>query len=549
MVVSLNTILVAIGQLLFFFGLSPLLVGIIRKVKARFQARQGASIFQPYFDLIKFLMKGSVKSNVASWIFDLSPILNFACVAVAAILLPIFSGETLLPSNLIVFIYLFAIGRFLMTLSGLDAGSAFGGLGSSREMLLAGIIEPAMIILCLFLAVSPISGLDVHAIFLTTTSNWPLSLLSPQSGLAALALFIIILAEMKRIPFDNPATHLELTMVHEAMILENSGPNLALMEWSNWTKMFLFFALFTGLFLPLSSYWSSYTSVALVLLSSMVLSILVASIESMVVKVRLFRVPELLTFALICALLAFLSSKYPSSGGSKSIEILLSIVMLLSSVVFLLSANLMRRLKLFFIGSLSLCLILSLVALSEGSFDTYFRLGSAVLLKLVVAPILLLMIFKSISEKSKSAQFNVSKKISHSFSKTFHLDPISLAPASSFGPMVLAGLLILLSFVISNIFGLSNILFPISLSIIFIGLLILTVKTHLLLQLFGLLILENGIVLLSLAVPSEIPFVGEATALMDGVILVSVAVALILKTKETSGTLDSRELSELSEKR
>ena len=213
MALTASTILTAVAQLVFFFGLSPLLIGIIRKVKARFQARQGASIFQPYFDVAKFLMKGTVKSSVTSWVFELSPVLNFAGVAVAIVLLPILSPDTILPSNFLVFIYVFAIGRFLMALSGLDAGSAFGGLGSSREMLLASLVEPAMMVIALFLALSS-NGLNLDSVFASASAAWPGSILAPQYYLAAIAIFILILAEMKRLPFDNPATHLELTMVH-----------------------------------------------------------------------------------------------------------------------------------------------------------------------------------------------------------------------------------------------------------------------------------------------------------------------------------------------
>ncbi len=243
--------LLAFLQIIFIFGFSPLIVGLMRKVKARLQGRSGSPIIQPYLDLAKLLSKGESKSSTTSFIFVIAPVAGFVSVAIASVMLPVLSPVSFLAVNIIVFAYLFSIGRFLTALSGLDAGSSFGGLGSSREMLYSVLIEPALFAVVLFLAAS--GGFNVIAPLASGGIAWDALALSPAHWIAALGLFIIILAETGRLPFDNPATHLELTMVHEAMILENSGPGLAFVEWAHASKIFLLFALIPIIFLPLSS--------------------------------------------------------------------------------------------------------------------------------------------------------------------------------------------------------------------------------------------------------------------------------------------------------
>lgn len=550
MAFPISTVLAATAQVLFVLLFSPLVIGVIRKIKARFQARQGASVFQPYFDLAKLLMKGSVKSAITSWIFDLSPLANFASVVIAAAILPMFTGESILSSsNLLLFIYIFAIGRFFMTLGGLDAASAFGGLGSSREMLLSAFIEPAMMIVVLFLAVSAGGSMDISAFAAHTASLWPGVILYPPHLLAAIAFMILLFAEMKRMPFDNPATHLELTMVHEAMILENSGPNLALMEWANAAKLVLLSSLFGIVFLPVSLLWQNPLLAFLALAGiSLAIGALIAVVESIVVKVRLFKVTEMLMFALILALLAFLSIPYEMDGGHGSIAGLLAFAMLISALFFLMSATFARRVKLFVMNSIALALLLAIVALLEPGFDSYFRLGSTIVLKVIIAPVLLYMLFRRISKPEGKEAAERAQYRKEEFRRMLAFDPVFMTHASILSTLAISAVLIVLAFIVSTALGATDIMVPITISMILLGVLIIAIKPHVLLQLFGLLIMENGIVLLPTALSLHIPMIAEAATLLDTIVLISVSVALVLQTKEATGTLDSRELDELSER-
>jgi formate hydrogenlyase subunit 4 len=284
-------------QLLLVLAFAPLITGIIRKTKARFQRRRGASIVQPYYDLAKLMRKEVIVSPVASWLFHCTPYLVFTSTLVIALLVP--TVVTPVPlhwiGDIITVIYLFALGRFFVALVGLDTGSAFGGLGSSREMSIASIIEPAMML----------------AIFIDRLSSTPAAMLNPAHLLAFAGLFIVTLAETGRIPVDNPATHLELTMIHEAMILEYSGRYLALIEWASEMKLVLFLALMSNMFFPIgiSTTWSPWAlglgSVAF-LIKVTGLAMIVAVVESTNAKLRLFRVPELLMVAFILSLLSLI---------------------------------------------------------------------------------------------------------------------------------------------------------------------------------------------------------------------------------------------------
>jgi formate hydrogenlyase subunit 4 len=236
-----------IVQLLFVPLCAPLVIGWIRKIKAKLQNRQGASVFQPYSDLWKLFHKDEAVSSDASWIFFFAPRIVFAVTLVAAAIIPVILGSNLLGSlgDFIVLIYLIALGTFFLALGGLDAGNAFGDLGSSREMTLAAVTEGG-----LFFSLLPV------AIF-AGSSNMTEMLAGGQTAsgihviallIAGCAFFVALLAENARYPFDNPSTHLELTMVHEAMIIEHSGKSLGLMEWASANKLVVFLVLFAQCF-------------------------------------------------------------------------------------------------------------------------------------------------------------------------------------------------------------------------------------------------------------------------------------------------------------
>lgn len=304
-------IVLSIIQAVAILALSPLVIGVIRKVKAWFQSRRGASIVQPYRDLAKLFHKGSTVSQNASWVFQVTPYICIGSVFVASLMVPFFVTRTLgFIGDLIVVIYLLAMMRFFMALSALDTGSAFGGMGGSREMMISSMVEPAMLLAIFTMAL--IGGsTDLAAISMALAGSG-IDLVRPALFLAAVSFFISTLAENARVPVDNPATHLELTMVHEAMILEYSGKDLAMMEWASMTKLVLFLTILSNVFFPWGiamdlSVLAISGGIIAILLKILVLALLIAIIESAMSKMRLFRLPNLLTVSFTLALLAVTS--------------------------------------------------------------------------------------------------------------------------------------------------------------------------------------------------------------------------------------------------
>jgi formate hydrogenlyase subunit 4 len=298
-------------QFLVILAIAPLITGMIRKMKAYLQSRQGPSIFQPYYDLRKLFTKSSVVSNDASWVFNITPYVCIAAAAIAALLVPVFySGTFGFIGDLIVLVYLLAMMRFFMALSALDTGSTFGGMGSSREMYLSSIVEPTML-LSIF-AMALVAGTTSLGLIAGNIASTGLEMVTPSLGLAAAAFFIATLAENARVPFDNPVTHLELTMIHEAMLLEYSGKQLALMEMASMTKLVIFLSILANVFFPWgiatdSSVLSLGAGVLFFLLKIIVLAVVLVVVESSIAKMRLFRLPNILTVAFILALLAVIS--------------------------------------------------------------------------------------------------------------------------------------------------------------------------------------------------------------------------------------------------
>ena len=304
-------ILFAIMQAAFILALAPLITGLIRKFKARMQSRRGPPIWQPYYDLAKLFRKNSVASKDASWVSAIAPYVCMAAMVIAALMVPVFITESLgFLGDLIVVVYLFAMARLFMALAAMDAGSTFGGMGSSREMMISSIIEPA-ILLAIF-TTALLTGTTNLGLISKELATSGADFVRPSLFLAFAAFFIATLAENARLPFDNPATHLELAMVHEGMLLEYSGKQLALMEWSSMTKLLLFMAIGWNAFLP----WGIATSVEagaiaigiLVFIAKVLLLVIaIALIESSIAKLRLFRLPNLLTVSFMLAFLAVLS--------------------------------------------------------------------------------------------------------------------------------------------------------------------------------------------------------------------------------------------------
>jgi formate hydrogenlyase subunit 4 len=304
-------VLVQGAQMTLVLILAPLLTGFVRKIKARLLRRQGPSVLQPYRDLLRLLRKEVVLAESASWLFRAAPYMIFAATWVAAALVPTFAAGLLFSwsADLIAIIALLGSARFFLALAGMDVGTSFGGIGSSREVMIASLAEPAMIMIVFTLALlagtTQLPG--VAGFMLEENVGLRVSL-----ALALVALIMVAIAENARIPVDNPATHLELTMVHEAMVLEYSGRHLAMIELAASLKLLLYVSLLACLFLP----WGIAASGAGALAHAVGVGAYVAKLalgggllavfETSVAKMRVFRVPEFLGAALMLGLLGTL---------------------------------------------------------------------------------------------------------------------------------------------------------------------------------------------------------------------------------------------------
>jgi formate hydrogenlyase subunit 4 len=299
------------AQMLLVLLLAPGLTGFVRKVKARVLRRQGAAVIQPYRDLARLMRKEVVLAPSASWLFRVIPYLIFAATWTAAALVPTFKTGLMFSwsADLIAIIALLSSARFFLALAGLDVGTSFGGIGSSREVMIASLAEPAMLMIMFTLAL--IAG----STQLSTMAEYMLSPdvgLRVSLGLALLALIMVAIAENARIPVDNPATHLELTMVHEAMVLEYSGRHLALIELTASLKLILYVSLIACLFAPWEMAAPGAPAAALAIGAIAyagklaVGGFLLALFETTIAKMRVFRVPEFLGAALMLGLLATL---------------------------------------------------------------------------------------------------------------------------------------------------------------------------------------------------------------------------------------------------
>jgi formate hydrogenlyase subunit 4 len=297
------------AQMLLVLLLAPLLTGLVRKVKARILSRQGPPLLQPYRDLVRLMRKDVVLAENASWLFRAVPYVVFAATWVAAALVPTFATGLMFSwvADLIAIIAFLASARFFLALAGLDVGTSFGGIGSSREVMIASLAEPAMLMIVFTLAlVAGSTQLSTVAAYMASSAVG----LRVSLGLALIALIMVALAENARIPVDNPATHLELTMVHEAMVLEYSGRHLALIDLAAALKLLLYVSLIACVFAPwglapagagLAAYA---VGLAAYLAKLAVGGILLAVFECSIAKMRVFRVPEFLGAALMLGLLA-----------------------------------------------------------------------------------------------------------------------------------------------------------------------------------------------------------------------------------------------------
>jgi formate hydrogenlyase subunit 4 len=302
---------VQLAQMLVVLALAPLLTGFVRRLKAHLLRRQGPPLVQPYRELLRLLRKEAVLAHSASWVFRVAPYLVFAATWVAAALVPTFATGLIFSyaADMIAIVALLGSARFMLALAGLDVGTSFGGIGSSREMMIASLAEPAMLMVVFTLSLMAGS---------TQLSSIAASMQGPDVGLrvslalALVGLVMVAIAENARIPVDNPATHLELTMVHEAMILEYSGRHLALIELASYLKLLLYLSVIACVFFPWGiavsgqGFAAYLAAVPVYVVKLAAGGIVLAVFETAIAKMRVFRVPDFLGAALMLGFLAVL---------------------------------------------------------------------------------------------------------------------------------------------------------------------------------------------------------------------------------------------------
>lgn len=303
---------IAILNILLLLFVPFLMIGIIKKTKAFWSGRKGVSIFQPFWDFVRLMKKESVYSETTSWVFKFAPLVTFASIFFAALFVPMATGQSIinLQFSFVIFAYILGLGKFFSLIAALDTGSSFEGMGASREACFSTIVEPAF-----FIMIASICALSQNFTFES------LKYILAGAGvygyliiiLAVVTLFVMLLIEGCRVPVDDPTTHLELTMIHEVMILDNSGVELALITWSSAMKMFLFGSLIANLLIPLGLPFVY--SVLLFLTAIMLLSFVIGTVESAIARFRMTHVFEFIFIMSITALLILALVTYRLYGN------------------------------------------------------------------------------------------------------------------------------------------------------------------------------------------------------------------------------------------
>jgi formate hydrogenlyase subunit 4 len=314
---STTSVVLGLAQVLLVVVVAPLLVGVMRWVRARLEGRAGASIWQPWRDARKLFRKERIRPVHTSWVFALAPLVIVASTLVVVAACPLIATQaTLGPvGDLFLVVYLLLLGTVALALAGLDPGTAFGGMGASRAMTVAALAEPAILLAVFSLSV-PARSSNLGTIVRATIAA-PERSVSPANLLALVAFLVVTLAEAGRLPVDNPGTHLELTMIHEAMVLEYAGPDLALVEFGAAMRLTVLLGLVSTLFIPFGiatsvSAGALAVGVAAILAKITALAVGLAVFEVFTAKLRLFRVPELLSVAFVLAFLAVVVSFFLS---------------------------------------------------------------------------------------------------------------------------------------------------------------------------------------------------------------------------------------------
>jgi formate hydrogenlyase subunit 4 len=298
----MNTMIHNSIHILLALTMPPLLVGVINKVKALFAGRVGPPLLQPYFDLVKLAQKGSVYSTTTTWVFRAGPVVGLTTSVIAALMVPLTDSAAPISftGDLILLAYLLGLGRFFTTVAALDTGSAFEGMGASRELTFACLAEPALFLGLLVLA--KLSGSLQLTVLVGSSlaSHWTTA--GASIALVLLSWFIILLVENSRIPFDDPNTHLELTMIHEVMVLDHSGPALGMILYGSALKLFVFTTLVVRVACPLTT-GDAWLDWPIFVAATLLVAVLIGVVESSMARLRLTHVPLLLVAA--CLLSAF----------------------------------------------------------------------------------------------------------------------------------------------------------------------------------------------------------------------------------------------------
>lgn len=532
----MSPIIATLIQIFFILLIAPLAAGLVRFVKARLQGRKGASPFLPYVTLLTLLRKEMVISNTASWIFRVVPFVVLGSSIALAVTLPlIFKGASMARlSDFLIVAGILVVGSIFLVLGGLDTGSAFGGMGSSREITIAALLEPVVILIFSTLS------------FITNSSTIDgimgsqISFSEPYLLLSIVALILVALAENARYPVDNPATHLELTMVHEAMILEYSGKYLAILEYASAIKLTVFSVLIANFLFPAtlidaSSWGIGALTVALFLGIIKIGAVMVglAFIESMIVKMRFYRMSEYFSIAFVVAFLAMIVALL-SSYSNAHIEyyVIFSIFTVISVVLLFGRVRLKAILRYYAFSSL-------LIAATAWSLIPKVKEDE-------IAHLWIFAIFTVVT-KALAVPYVISH-IGHAKKSLTNL-PSFLRPGKSYFLAIV--LLVLTYFTLKNvsIAGLVewNVLLYAAVSLIVLGITMMIIKRNIFSQIVGLLVIENGIAVFVLATVGSLPLMIEF-----GIFGVTVATAYILailsaQINDLYGSTDTDDLRELSE--
>ena len=310
---TIGSVVVIVIQLGFAVAVTPVLIGVMRTTRARLEGRSGGGIWQPWRDLRKLLAKEPTRAPGSTPVLTVAPILLMGSSLVLCALIPLASTLALasVPGDLFVVVSVLLVGTVALALLGLESGSAFGGMGSSRHMVIAALVEPTVLLSIYALSVP--AGSSALAAIVQARSDDPASLLNPVSLLAIVALVVVVIAETGRLPVDNPSTHLELTMIHEAMILESGGRDLGWLELGSWLRLTALLGLVANLAAP----WgigqdadplTLLVGVGAILVKVLILGVVLAAAEVFIAKLRLFRVPELLAGSFVLAFLSVSAS-------------------------------------------------------------------------------------------------------------------------------------------------------------------------------------------------------------------------------------------------